>query len=252
MFHLVRNACLSQIRYRGNVFGYLGILLCSFTLTFTYINAIFQYTSNLAGWTKDQAIFILYVSILIGMIVDTFDTSIMQFYRTVALGKIDPFLVRPVSLVSIMLLRWCKPVNLFLIVFLLALWPIFDLHTLRSPLDWVVGGFGIIFGAVSVLLVFSVLSLITFLSQRQIPTDFIVSELYRLTPFPISLFPNGPVRLCLFLVLPMIFSASAPSAALVNGDYSGVTALTVGDIFLGIASVAGFKVLYQKFDFIGG
>jgi ABC-2 type transport system permease protein len=150
------------------------------------------------------------------------------------------------------LLRWCKPLNLFLILFLVAFWPSFGLHTSRHLLDWVVGAVGILLGAVSVLLVFSMLSLITFLSQRQIPADFIVSELYRLTPLPISMFPNGPVRLCLFLLLPMIFCASAPSAALVNSDYSGVVGLILGNIFLGITSVAGFKMLYHKFDFLGG
>src|SRR4051794_19777424 len=123
MGSLIRNAFLSQLAHRGNFLGYLFLLLAAYGMRLAYIDGVFHYTGEVGGWGRSEVTFVLYLAVVVTLAVDTFDTSLIQFYRLMALGQIEPFLTKPVPFVQVMLFRWCKPANLILLAGVLLFWP---------------------------------------------------------------------------------------------------------------------------------
>lgn len=206
MWTLLDKALAGQFHYRFNFLAYLAIVASAQSITFFYLYTIYTYTDDINGWTFRESVFVFYLATIVVLTAECLTSSINHYYRTLAAGRLEPLLMLPVSRPALQLLRWSEPGFLLPVGVLLMLWPFFDPHPDRPWLDWLVGFVVLAHGVASIVLVFALVSLVTLVTQRLTPADFMVSELSNMIFLPIGVFPAGTVRVLVGVVFPMLLS----------------------------------------------
>ena len=252
LFDFLRRSFSSHLAYRANLFGHVAVLIFTYGTRLLVLGGLFQYTNNLAGWTQTEATLLLYVTLLAGLSADIFDVSVLQFYRQVALGTIQPFLTKPVNPYILMLARWSKPSSfIVLLVFLpLSFFFFYDLPTLPVH-HWLLFFLTFCCGVICNVIFVSLLSMSTFIIQRTLPVEYIYSEVFRLCPYPLNIYPKASLGVLVFTI-PSIFCASLPAYVLLRGGIDFAVIFLLATIFLTIAHHFSFRFMMRRYESFGG
>ncbi len=228
--------------YRLEFIGMLLVLAVSYGFRVTYLNRLFAFTDNVGGWSRVELIFIAYTLIVVSLITDAFDTSIHAFFRKVYQGESEPYFIRPVHIFHYLFLGWMKVSSLVIGGVLGALSPLFfpEIWANAEPFR-IICYIALVFVGVAVnLLLITILSSLTFVFKRRVPSDFIFGEMTRIMVLPESLYGKNVGR-GLLLMVPSIFCSAIPSAVLVQGKYDLGIWMLAG---LGVTALL-FKLIYQ-------
>ena len=251
-FLLIKLSLKSQMVYAANFLSYTLTSLVYYMFVFIFITSIFHFTNEIAGWSENEMKYIFYLSVLITLLTEMFAQSIYEFFNQISEGRIEPFLMMPIRQMPLLFLRWCEPANIVTAVLLFS--AVFIFSGSQLFLTWLNILLFVISIAIAVLInVFfvSILSFMTFITQRRIPVDYIYEEAYRLTILPASLFPQKMFPFILIL-FPIVISASAPAAIIVKNDFNLLTYLIATLFFIFLFFCFFYRLLSEKFDLLGG
>lgn len=254
LFHLMLNAAKEDIRYRVNFVGEILALLLLYVLQFVFfdvVSSLIDRDKSNGNWL--QIFFMTYV--LGGLTISFFSAAISGFFRQLTLGRVDVLLVRPVNLLVLILFRWCQLHYLLVALLFFAICVIsntIDFYPFAaSVLNTGLYAVALIAGVVAGITFLLGLSSFAFITQRDLPVDYIHASIFTFALLPES-FYSKVLLYVLVTTLPMVVFASVAMDVL----YNGVTDLFL--IFMGVASMAFFLVLkvvyrlFSRFDSIGG
>lgn len=248
---LLTKAFSSQIAYPGNFIGFIVVMAFSQLITLLFLFTVYTYTDDINGWTFEKSAFVFYLAMIVVLTSECFTSSIDTYFRTLAAGRLDPFLALPVRRVELMVLRWSEPGYLIPVAALLLIWPAIDPRLDRPLLDWLAGCLALGVGVLAIGLLFALISLATLLTQRHTPADFMVAELSRMLFLPVGVYPGGIWRVLIGIGFPMLFSAGAAGAVLVEGSYVAAIALAAGTLLLALVHRGLERVLLRRFSYPG-
>ncbi|MHC8303784.1 ABC-2 family transporter protein [Pseudomonas sp. PB3P13] len=251
---LVLNAVKEEARYKINLVGAVLALLTLYSLQFIFFDVISSLVDSDKNHTNWLLIFFMSYA-LGGLIISFFSSAITGFFRQLTLGRVDTLLVRPVNVLVLILFRWSE-VHYLLVALLLT-----ALCILSNKIDFfpfAVSAFNtslyvvaLLAGVVAGITFLLGLSSFSFITQRELPVDYIHASVFTFALLPENFYSKA---LLYFLVaaLPMIVFASVALDAL----YNGLTAFV--SIFLCAVVVTSGLVLnvvyrlFNRFDSVGG
>ncbi len=224
-----------------------------FGLQFVFFSQIFQWTDDLGGWSEQKVKILFVIASIIQIAASAFLSSIHTFFLKVTRGQMEPFLVKPYSLMHLVFLRWSKPSHVIL-AFLLSFYTFFFFWHEISRISFtqgVVFALVVAYGIVCQICFATLLNLATFVIHRQLPVDYIHSEVNRLCFVPPNLLSNKTFNFIL-VSIPMIFAGGLATTAIfdqVSSSHYGF--ITISTFFV-ILTKYGLSWGIKKFEGIGG
>jgi len=254
IFSLIANSVKEEARYKANLLGAVLALLTLNSLQFIFFDVL----SSLVGSDRVDANWLLlfFMSYAVGgLAVSFFCSSITEFYRQLTLGRVDSLLVRPISLLVLILFRWGQFHFLLVAVLLIMICVIsnkIDFHPFAlSPVNTGLYLATLIAGVVASITFMLGLSSFSFITQRDLPVDYIHTSIFTFALFPDSFYSRSLSNI-LVAVLPMIMFASVALDALYNGLtwFVALFLIVVSATFFGVLKLV--YSLFKRFDSIGG
>lgn len=177
------------------------------------IEVIFYHTTSLAGWNKGQVLLIMSFYYIIQNFSDIFfKDNFENFGESVRRGELDFKLVKPVStrMLSFFWEMRFDHIAGIIISITLLFYSLRELHFSVSP--WMLG-FGLLFIIFSLILYYSILSIIgtlTFWVQRNDTFNTLIFNISQLSRYPRQIYINLIGKILTF-GLPIALIASVPS-----------------------------------------
>lgn len=254
IFELIVNAAKEELRYKANLVGGVLALLILYGLQFVFFDVISAFV--VTDEISPNGLLIFFMSYaLAGLLVSFFSSAIAGFFRQLTRGKVDVLLVRPVNFFVLIMFRWGQVyyllVLLMLLIFFIATGSIDFSPFSVSAVNVLVYVICLLAGVLASLSFILALSAFSFITQRDLPVDYIHSSVFNFALLP-SAFYSRVLMYFFVATLPMIVFASVALDAL----YNGITPFIL--MFLGSATVgfcAAIKFvlgLLSRFDSIGG
>lgn len=215
---------LLELEYRANFIAQsiLGILWAG--ITFVSLTVFFTQTDALGGWTYEQALIIVGLSVLIeGTIQFLLQPNVTKIVQMVRDGTMDFVLTKPVNSQFLATLRYARYSGLadMSAGIGIMLFALNRLDYIPGPLA--LGQFAVMLTA-ALIIVYSIWLLMATLSFWFVKIDNL-TELFRslfdTARFPVTTFPNA-VRIALTFLLPVAFMTTFPAEA-VLGQLKGMT-----------------------------
>lgn len=211
-------AMMYEAQYRVNFFVQIVHSLVQLATGLIAIALVFQYTSDLGGWTRPELLAIMGVHILLGGIVATFvQPAMREVMHQVAQGEFDYVLVRPVDPQFMVSIRK------------IAIWHLTDVVVGALVILWALtetGGAAGWFGAIGFVVTISCGAVIMYsLWLAMTSTSFklvrvseitqLIDGLYQTGRWPVGIYP-GWLRGVLTFVVPLAFAVTVPAGALTD------------------------------------
>ena len=211
-------AMMYEAQYRVNFFVQIVHSLVQLATGLIAIALVFQYTSDLGGWTRPELLAIMGVHILLGGIVATFvQPAMREVMHQVAQGEFDYVLVRPVDPQFMVSIRK------------IAIWHLTDVVVGALVILWAlteIGGAAGWFGAIGFVVTISCGAVIMYsLWLAMTSTSFklvrvseitqLIDGLYQTGRWPVGIYP-GWLRGVLTFVVPLAFAVTVPAGALTD------------------------------------
>ncbi|MGN6084154.1 ABC-2 family transporter protein [Trinickia sp.] len=243
---------MQQITWRMNIGLDLTLSIVFFIFQVAFFDRLFTFSNDLAGWNQEFMYVIFFAYAIINFLSGAFFDSIEEFFRQVHHGKIDGHLVRPVPILSTMILRWCNPIKAILAVIIGIVGHNIYLLNLSPSLEKIIlFWFAIALSVAANIGFFLILHLPTLMLGRVPPADYIQSEIRQMSMLPIGILPPKAIALTLTL-LPISCGASVAGHAFRFGiDFViglfvlGVSALVMLTFFLS-------RISLRRWDSFGG
>ena len=251
-FYLITNM-KRQCAYTTNLIGEFILSLSYIIIQFIFIDQITSYSGGLGGYRKEEVNLIFTVFVLLGLMLRIFTNSIESFFEKVAEGGIEVYFTKPISIWIVILVGWCKPLNIFnfLITLGFALYFVSLPELINKNLNW----FQFFLSIFCVFLInisfFMVFNFFTFLTSRKLPVDYFHEMVFELSFIPISIYPSSIVKWMLFIV-PVAFSSSLPVSLLLNKNEWSITYLIVSTVLTLLLTLLTHKKTFIKFNGLGG
>lgn len=182
-----------------------------------------------------------------GLLVSFFSSAITGFFRQLTRGRVDTLLVRPINLLVMILLRWCQ------VYYLLVALLLFVICLISNKIDFdpfFVSVFNtgfylfvLVIGVVASVTFLLALNSFSFITQRDLPVDYIHSSIFTFALLPATFYSK---TLLYFFVatLPMIVFASVALDAL----YNGITLFV--SVFFSVVTVTFYFVVRAVYGFL--
>jgi len=251
MFRWIWNCLQSEVRYLFNLTGHVAALGVFYFCQLVFFDVV---SSFLGGGISKSWLFTMLLSyIVVSLVVNFFSASIEGFFQHLSRGLGDPFLVKPVPIWWLLLFRQCKPSYLFVLVCGCIIVCIYaDLAILiHSPAGSALWGLSLVVGVVANLSFLTMFYSLTFLTQRDMPVDYIHSELSAFAIVPVPFFSTTVTKL-LISAFPMLVTASVSANVVGKSDVALFFEFFCIVFFHACASVMLFRSLARRFDGLGG
>ncbi|WP_205624359.1 ABC-2 family transporter protein [Pectobacterium brasiliense] len=242
-----------QYIYGKNLAGEFILSLCYYLIQFIFIDQISSFSNGLGNYSREEVHLIFIVFVLLGLLLSIFTNSIEVFFDKVADGKIEVYLTKPISIWFIMLLGWCKPLNIINFIILCAFAYIFVDFPDKpyAEMNW----FSFIIALCCIIIInicfFMIFNFMTFITNRKMPVEYFHEMIYELSFVPISLYPSAIVKWLIF-ILPMAFSASLPISLLLEKNEWRIEYLLFSTLFVISLTYVTYRGTITKFNGLGG
>lgn len=244
------NAVRTELQYPFNMAGHLISLALYYWLHAIFFDTIAFISPTLNASNKWIELFLYsYVTVSIGT--EVFAASINSFFRSLTRGAADPYLTKPTSLLSLMFFRGAKPSYL---IILGVIGVLMFRGQIIYPLDLVAwaGWLAIVaLGIAANIFFITALQALSFITQRDLPIEYIHSEISAFAVVPTPFYPEIVSR-WLTVALPMLVAASIAANSIEYGYTFTTYAYLTSTVFIGIVSYASIKFLAAHYNSIGG
>jgi len=255
MLSYLKMSLKSNATLKVDFAGFMFVTLLIFGFRYTYFGVFFQEVDNLGGWEEKYIYLLFTLSIIMTLLSNSFTYSIHKYFDDVHKGKIEAYLVKPTPQYQVLLFRGVNVSNLLLFFMLGISWIIYlymQGHLNGISAWYFTSCVGLFFIGVLVNISFVVsFESLTFITARNMPIDYIHSELNRLTQVPASLFDIKTMGTLLAL-LPMVFSCSVIIQFIRDGFGFPVQLYLCFALIQIVGSALIFRKLQQSFDSHGG
>ncbi|EJF77891.1 ABC-type uncharacterized transport system, permease component [Candidatus Bartonella washoeensis] len=249
----VSNSLKNSSAYKANLVGYIALTFIVTLIRLLYADSIYQNTSSLKGWTLEEFNGLIFFMLVISLLLNTFASSINNFFYALLSGKLEPLLMQPVPLVYHMLLRWANNNNLLILFGLLILNALY-VNMLKldfTLLSITITLLTVFFTVISNLAFVTFLHSISLLSQKYLPVEYIHSEMFKLNLLPPHLFGMMSLIAIISLV-PSLVGAGVTVTALLNPYSSLIYYYWLSTVICVIIAWQFFRVLMKKRISLGG
>ncbi|MCC8463665.1 MULTISPECIES: ABC-2 family transporter protein [Photorhabdus] len=242
-----------QLAYKKNLFGEFILSSSYYLIQFIFIDQVSSLSEGIGGYKKEDFHLIFLVFILLGVAISIFTHSIEEFFNKVASGRIEPYLVKPISIWVLILFGWSKPLNIIMFIFLAFFALSFSSLPMvtKDAIQWAEFIVSIICMFIINLSFFIIFNFFTFISHRKMPVDYFHEMIYELSIVPVNFFPHGLVKYFLF-ALPMAFSASLPVSFFLGRNDWNIGYLIISAVFFMLGTLFFYRWGIRKFNGLGG
>jgi ABC-type uncharacterized transport system permease subunit len=218
-----------------------------------FLKALFHLTPQLAGWTETDVMVSFVFTVLLSGLVDAITPSIRTFVSYAHTGRLEPYLVQPVDPRILMLSRWIRPGSLIVLACIapLAGAMLFKLNFHTSLLQVVIGVLALLMGAIIIILTMATWSLTAFVTQRVLPTEYILRQIMRLSQLPPGLF-GSKFLIAILLFLPVVLTSTVPAMIIVRNEFHLFLPLLASLIIVCGGFVVAFQKTLKRFNGTGG
>ncbi|WP_375660569.1 ABC-2 family transporter protein [Bartonella sp. CL71SXKL] len=253
ILHFISLNIRRQIVYGKNLAGEFILSLCYYFIQFIFIDRISAFSGKIGNYSRDEIHFIFVVFVLLGIFLNIFTNSIETFFEKVADGKIEPYLIKPVSIWLLMLFGWCKPLNLIkLFVLYVSAYLFVSLPNISDlKLRWISFIVAIFCVFIVNICFFMMFNFVTFIISRKMPVEYFHEMIYELSFVPIGIYPLSIVKWLLFM-LPMAFSASLPVSLLLGKGEWNIGYVLLSAFLSMVMTFISYKKTMRKFNGLGG
>lgn len=235
----LKSNLLMELEYRANFIAQaaLGVLWAG--VTFVSVTVFFTQTDALGGWTYEQTLVIVALSVLIeGGIQMLLQPNVDKIIQMVREGTMDFVLTKPVNSQFLATLRYARYSGLADMSAGVAIMLLAFIRLGYAPEPIALAQFAVMLAA-SFVIVYSIWLLMATLSFWFVKIDNL-TELFRAlfdtARFPVTTF-SGLVRIALTFVLPIAFMTTFPAEA-VLGKLGGATLIAA-------VALAGFLFAFS-------
>jgi ABC-type uncharacterized transport system permease subunit len=253
LYNFTLKSIKSEVLYRFDFLGTLSILLLFFVTRLLFLDTLHSFAGDSSDWNRAQVTFLLFTLLWILTLTDTFDHSVLRYFQLLYHGEADTFFIKPVSILNFIFFGWIKASNFVLLPIILGagLYMYGDILWEQRNLDIFLYFVLCLLGAIMNLLFIANLSCLTFVFKRQVPADFLFSELTKIMILPFSVFPRQ-VGAALVLIIPSIFTAALPCAVLFTGRIDLVLYFLLGFTFNLVVFILFLRFTVKRYEGLGG
>ena len=251
--HFFKLGMAVELAYPADFFGNLITIFFMHLTRFLFLEGLFNLTPQLAGWTQKDILVTFVFTVLLSGLVDAITPSIRTFVSYAHSGRLEPYLVQPVDPRILMLSRWVRPGSLILLACItpLAGAVLYRLHFQPSWLQVIAGGVALGIGAMIILFTMATWSLSAFVTQRVLPTEFILRQILRLNQLPPALFGQKGL-LGILLFLPVVLTSTVPAMIIARNEFHLLLPFTGALILAAASYVIAFRAALGRFNGTGG
>lgn len=228
-------AIVRETHYRTHVIATTVVGLLQLLVSLVPVFLLYSFTDDINGWKQGEVIALggIYQASIAALWFGI-EPNMGRLTNAIRDGDLDLVLIRPVSSLFYVMLRWVKPAEVFMILAGLAVAAVGLVQAGSAP-----GIAGVVqavvlaaCGIVLVSCVWTAIVMSAFWFTSVSPVSMVVGDILLAGRFPLSFYP-GAIRFFLAFIVPVGFAASFPAEALTGrGDW------TIVAIGLALSAVA--------------
>jgi ABC-2 type transport system permease protein len=238
----LRIGALNELQYRVNFFLQLLQSLVALATALVVIALVFQYTTELGGWSPYELLVVLGVHLLLGGVIRAVIQPNMHLLMDdIREGKLDHALIKPVD------------AQLLVSVRQFALWQLVDVvvgagvilfAVVQLPGRVEVAGVAafvvtLLLGIVIVYCFWLIITTGAFWIIRMEHVAELFNGLYQAGRWPVTIYP-GWLRIVFTVLVPLAFAVTVPAEALTGRATAGTVALALGFTLAIVAATRWF------------
>lgn len=218
MWSYFRIGAMNELQYRVNFFVQLFESLLALIIGLVGLGLVFNYTTELGGWTQTELLTVMGVFILMGGLIRTFiQPNMERLMADVQQGTLDYALTKPADaqiIVSVREVRVWQSVDILVgaVVMVIAL---VQLNTGLGIGQVLVFTATLLMGGVMVYCFWLMITTGAFWVVRMDQIVELFQGVYQAGRWPVSVYPAW-LRLLLTFLVPVAFAVTIPSSALVG------------------------------------
>lgn len=240
----VLQALVRETHYRANFVATIVVGTLQLAFSLIPVLLLFTFTDDIKGWSQGDVIALGGVyQIAVAILWFGIETNMERISLYVRHGDLDLILIRPISALFYVMLRWVKPAEIFMILTGLAVTVVGLSISEEAP--------GAIEVAQAVLLIASGVILLTcawtaivitaFWSTTTGSVSMLVADFLQAGKYPLSFYPTA-IRLFFAFIFPVGFASTFPVDALVG---RGNWAVVLSGLVLAGAALVLLRVWWR-------
>ena len=214
----VLQALVRETHYRANVIATYSVGLLQMAISLIPVLLLFSFTDDINGWSQGEVIALsgMY-QLAVAILWFGIETNMERISLYMRQGDLDLILIRPVSGLFYVMLRWVKPAEIFMILSGLALTVIGLARAGTTPdaVGILQSALLLAAGIVLITCAWTAVVLTAFWFTTTGPVSQVASDLLQAGRYPLSFYPTA-VRLFFAFVFPVGFVSTFPVEALVG------------------------------------
>ena len=229
----------NELQYRINFFLQLLQSFIALAAGLIGLVLVFNYTSELGGWSRPELLIVMGIYILMGGVLNTFiQPNMSQLLYDIERGTLDFALTKPVDGQAIVSLRELNFWSLTDVVVGLVVIGVGIRQLQQSLSPWQVLSFlaSLLIGSIMLYCFWVILSSIAFWVTRINEVVQVFQAIYAAGRWPVGIYPDW-LRIGLTFLVPVAFAVTVPAEAL-TGRLTPVTllgAFIITVLFAGLA-----------------
>lgn len=218
MWSFFRIGALNELQYRVNFFVQLFQSFLALVIGLVGLGLVFNYTSELAGWSRPELLVVMGVFILMGGVIRTaIQPNMERLMADVQEGTLDYALTKPADaqiIVSVREIRIWQSVDILVgaVVVVVALIQLNAGLGIGQALAFAVS---LLMGGVMIYCFWLMITTGAFWVVRMDQIVELFQGVYQAGRWPVSIYP-GWLRMLLTFLVPVAFAVTVPSSALVG------------------------------------
>lgn len=212
-------ALVRESQFRANFATTVTIGLMQIAIGLVPVLILFNYTSEVDGWSRADAIVLLGIfQIAAGLIAMLLSRNMYEISDAITRGMLDVVLVRPVNAQFYLTTRWVRPDQSFNVFAGIAIVVVglAQAETFPSPTHFIQSGILILAGFLLITACWSCLAYCAFWIQSVDAMMMFFQDLLQVGRYPIAFFPVT-IRVFFTALVPVAFLTTFPAEALTSG-----------------------------------
>lgn len=228
-------AIVRETHYRAQVIATTVVGLFQMVVALIPVFLLYSFTNDINGWSRGDVIALggLYQA-TIAILWFGIQANMEHLSIAIREGDLDLILIRPISGLFYVMLRWIKPAEIFMIVAGLGVAGAGLAHggVTPGPAGVLRAAMLLACGVILISCAWTAIVMTAFWFTSASPVSMVVSNVLQAGKYPLSFYPTA-IRLVLSFIFPVGFAATFPAEALTGRGSWGI--VLVGVALSGLA-----------------